>query len=240
MNNAIVISQPMFLPWIGMYEQLNLCDYFVHYDDVQFPQGRSFINRVQLKTKDGIKWLTIPIDRKNSGCLINETLISYNENWQEKHISTIKQAFSKAKYQAEVIELINQIYFKKFMTISELNIFAFELISSYFGFSKKFVLSSKLNVDAKSSKKLLTITKILNGKRYITGLGALNYIDYKIFEDENISLEYMNYGLNEYSQMYGSFTPYVTVLDLIANEGKAGAKFINSKSIYWKEFINEE
>jgi hypothetical protein len=126
------------------------------------------------------------------------------------------------------------------MTISELNIFAFELISSYFGFSKKFVLSSKLNVDAKSSKKLLTITKILNGKRYITGLGALNYIDYKIFEDENISLEYMNYGLNEYSQMYGSFTPYVTVLDLIANEGKAGAKFINSKSIYWKEFINEE
>lgn len=55
-------------------------------------------------------------------------------------------------------------------------------------------------------------------------------------EKENISLEYMNYSINSYEQMFGEFTPYVTILDLIANEGKDGEKYINSKSIYWKEF----
>ena len=48
----IVISQPMLFPWIGIFEQIKLSDVYVHYDDAQLPQGRSFINRVQIKTKD--------------------------------------------------------------------------------------------------------------------------------------------------------------------------------------------
>lgn len=236
MSANIVISQPMFLPWIGMYEQLNLSDIFVHYDDVQFPKGRSFTNRVQIKTKDGIKWLTVPIDKKNSGKLINETLISYNENWQDRHLSIIKQSFSKTKYKQDVLDLIEQIYFKQFETISELNIYAFELLAHYLDFSKKFLLSSSLHTNTKSSQKLVDIVKSLNGTKYITGLGALNYVNYELFEQENISLEYMDYSISSYEQMFGEFTPYVTILDLIANEGHNGKKYINSKSIYWKEF----
>lgn len=239
MTSNIVVSQPMFLPWIGMFEQLNLSDIFVHYDDVQFPQGRSFTNRVQIKTKDGIKWLTVPIDKKNSGKLINETLISYNENWQDKHLSIIKQSFSKTKYKKDVLDLVEKIYFKQFETISELNIYAFELLADYLGFSKKFVLSSSLHINTRSSQKLVDIVKSLNGKKYITGLGALNYIDYDVFEEENIFLEYMDYSISSYEQMFGDFTPFVTILDLIANEGQHGKRYINSKSIYWKEFKYE-
>lgn len=239
MYKNIVISQPMFLPWIGMFEQLKLSDIFVHYDDVQFPQGSSFINRVQLKTKDGIKWLTVPIDKKNSGKLINETLISYNENWKDKHLSIIKQSFYKTKYEEDILSLIEKIYSKNFETISKLNIYAFELLANYFGFSKEFILSSSLNTNTNSSQKLLDIVKKLNGKKYITGLGALNYINYDLFEKENIKIEFMNYIKKPYLQQYDEFTPFVTILDLIANEGKNGAKFFCSNSIYWKEFKNE-
>jgi hypothetical protein len=235
----IVISQPMYLPWIGMFEQLNLSDIFVHYDDVQFPQGRSFINRVQIKTKDGVKWLTVPIDKKNSGKLINETLISYNENWREKHMSIIRQSFLKSKFKNDVLEIVEKIYSKQFDTISELNIYAFELIANYFDYLKDFVLSSSLDINSNSSQRLLDITNALNGKKYITGLGALKYVDYSIFEDEKISLEYMKYNLNIYKQQFLNFTPYVTILDLIANEGKGGINYVSSKSIYWKDFIDE-
>lgn len=236
MSNKIVISQPMYFPWIGMFEQLNLSDIFVHYDDVQFPQGRSFTNRVQIKTKDGIKWLTVPIDKKNSGRLINETLISYNENWQDNHLSIIKQSFSKTKYKEDILNLVEEVYSKQFETISELNIYVFELLANYLGFKKEFVLSSSLHTNTKSSQKLVDIVKSLNGNKYITGLGALKYIDYELFEKENIFLEYMDYSISTYEQMFGDFTPYVTILDLIANEGENGKKYINSKSIYWKEF----
>ncbi len=236
MSTNIVVSQPMFLPWIGMFEQLNLSDIFVHYDDVQFPQGRSFINRVQIKTKDGIKWLTVPIDKKNSGRLINETLISYKEDWQDKHLNIIRQSFSKTKFKKDIFDLVEEVYSKQFQTISELNIYSFELLASYLGFKKRFLHSSLLHTNTKSSQKLVDIVKSLNGNKYITGLGALNYIDYELFEKENISLEYMDYSISTYEQMFGDFTPYVTILDLIANEGQNGKKYINSKSIYWKEF----
>lgn len=234
--NKIVISQPMFLPWVGMFEQLNLSDTFVHYDDVQFPQGSSFINRVQLKTKDGIKWLSVPIDKKNSGKLINETLISYAENWQEKHVGSLQHAFAKCRYKNDVFILLEKIYSHKFETISDLNIFSFELIADYFEMSRKFILSSSIETNTHSSQKLLDIIKNIGGNKYITGMGALNYIDYDLFEKENIQIDYMNYLKTPYSQQFDSFTPYVTILDLIANEGKAGKKLMNSTAVYWKEF----
>jgi len=239
MLKSIVVSQPMYLPWIGMFEQLNLCDVFVHYDDVQFPQGRTFINRVQIKTKDGIKWLTVPIDRKNSGKLISETLISYNTNWREKHVSIIKQSFGKSKYKKDLFPLIEDIYSQKFDTISELNIYSFELIAAYFDFKKTFFLSSELKIVGHSSQRLLDIVLKLKGTKYITGLGALKYINYDIFEENNIKLEYMEYNLNPYNQLFSEFTPYVSILDLIANEGKGGVNNINSQSVYWRTFKND-
>lgn len=236
---AIVISQPMFLPWVGMFEQLKLSDVFVHYDDVKFPQGRSFINRIQIKTKDGVKWLTVPIDKKNSGKLIYETLISYSENWVDKHLNTIKHAFYQSKHRDDVNELVTNIYNVRPATISEFNIFAFELLASYFGIKKELILSSSLGTKSNSSQKLLDICKKLNATRYITGLGALNYIDYNLFEEEGISIEYMMYKKLQYNQIFGDFTPYVSVLDLIANEGRDGARFICSNSVYWRYFKND-
>jgi hypothetical protein len=239
MHKNIVISQPMFLPWIGMFEQLNLCDIFVHYDDVQFPQGRSFINRVQIKTKDGIKWLTVPIDKKKSGKSINSTYISYNENWKIKHLNIINQSYTKTKYLNEVMDLVEKIYKENFETISDLNIYAMETILKYFHIKKEIYKSSDIKIDAKSSMKLLEICKYFNADSYITGLGALNYIDYKLFEDNNIKINYMDYKKTPYTQLHGEFTPYVTILDLIANEGSKGKDIINSNAIYWKDFIGE-
>ena len=57
----IVISQPMYLPWIGLFNQLKHAQLFVHFDDVNIPQGRSFVTRVQFKTNKGSKWLSVPV-----------------------------------------------------------------------------------------------------------------------------------------------------------------------------------
>ena len=52
----VVISQPMFFPWIGMFEQIKAADVFLHYDDVQMPQGRSFISRDVFRVWVGEDW----------------------------------------------------------------------------------------------------------------------------------------------------------------------------------------
>ena len=51
----LVVSQPMYFPWVGLLEQIRLSDQFVHYDDVQYTRG--FYNRVQVKVPGAIRWM---------------------------------------------------------------------------------------------------------------------------------------------------------------------------------------
>ena len=57
---SVVITQPMYFPWIGMLEQMRLADHFVSYAGAAFSKG-GFTNRVQVKTANGVHWLTVPL-----------------------------------------------------------------------------------------------------------------------------------------------------------------------------------
>src|SRR5690242_3092238 len=97
MARVLVVSQPMFLPWIGLFEQVRLADVFVHYDDVELPRGRSLVTRVQIKLPSGVRWLTAPIDHTRSGRLINEVVFA-GEGWRAKHLETLRHAYARAPF----------------------------------------------------------------------------------------------------------------------------------------------
>ena len=240
MSKVIVISQPMFFPWIGLFEQIKLSNIFVHYDDVQLPQGRSFTNRVQIKSKDGIIWLTVPLKRESGKGLIKEAQIASDLNWKDKHLKILAGNYAKAPFKNEMLDLVNDVYSNNFEKISDLNIYSLELICKYLGLweGKDFYKSSDLGFQSVSSQKLLDTVRYFHGDVYVTGLGALNYIDYNLFEDSNIRIEYMDYQKLEYPQNFGDFTPYVSILDAIAYHGTNAQNYIQSKSKYWKEYIN--
>src|SRR5690242_11364734 len=84
-GGTVVISQPMFFPWVGMLEQLRLADTYVHYDDVQFEKG-SFSNRVQIKTQAGVKWLTVPLRDKKLGQRILDVQVDDASGFRRKHL----------------------------------------------------------------------------------------------------------------------------------------------------------
>ena len=52
---------------------------------------------------------------------------------------------------------------------------------------------------------------------YLTGLGAMNYIDYDLFEAAGVRIHYMDYDLTAYSQLHGDFNPFVSAIDLLFN-----------------------
>jgi hypothetical protein len=237
----IVISQPMFFPWVGLFEQIRLADIYVHYDDVQLPTGTSFINRVQIKTKDGIMWLTVPLKRGNGKVLIKDAVIADDTSWRVKHLKSLQSNYAKAKYRDEMLQIVDEVYKSDLQSIALLNSFAIEKICKYFDFyaDRRFYTSSMLETASSSSQKLVDTIVLLKGDVYITGLGALNYIDYNLFENNHIRLEYMDYKKLPYTQSFGEFTPFVSILDLIAYCGKEGKSFITSPSKYWKEFIDE-
>lgn len=237
--NTLVVSQPMVFPWVGLFEQVRLADTFVHYDDVQLPQGRSFITRVQIKAPQGIGWLTVPV-LKGDRRLIRDIRTDNSQRWHDKHLKTLQHCYSKAPFFQEMFALVERIYSEPFDFLWEFNVAGIEAVSSYFGFSPRFLLSSTLDTTTHSSQKLVDIAVLLGANRYITGLGALNYLEYDKFEDADIKVEYMCYQKAAYPQLNGPFTPFVSILDLIANCGKQGKDRICSPSTYWKEFIKNE
>lgn len=237
----VVISQPMFFPWVGMFEQIRLADIYVHYGDVQFSKG-SFTNRVQIKTSQGVKWLTVPLQDVSLGQSIDEVRINAGINWRVQHMDILKQAYAEAPHRKDMLALVESVYQQQLDSIAMLSRLSIEACCNYFGLDagRRFIDVRQLGIGGSSSQRVLDIVKRLGGTKYITGLGARKYLDHQLFEDAGIRVEYMDYQKLPYPQLHGEFTPYVSILDLIANIGKEGVNWIQSGTVYWKDYLKNE
>jgi len=251
----VVISQPMFFPWVGMFEQLRLADVYVHYDDVQFSKG-SFTNRVQIKTIQGPKWLTLPVG-VHLGEAINQVRLAQvrlahaplarstrqspaSANWRARHLAFLAQAFAGAPHLEEALGLVRSVYESPHDQLCELVIASMEAVLGYFELAPavRFLRSSQMNVPGSGWARVLEIVKRTEGDVYVTGHGARNYLDHEAFERAGVRVEYMDYERRPYPQLHGAFTPHVSILDLVANVGRAGRSVIASGTKPWREFLS--
>ncbi len=238
MQVNIVISQPMYFPWVGMLEQINNADIFVHYTDVQFVKG-SFFNRVQIKLPMGTKWLTVPLRDVRLGQKICEVQVDERSNWREQHLEVLRQAYREAPFKSDMLNLVEGVFAKKFLSLGELATDSTMALAEYFNISKtkRFFESVKLGISGSGSKRVCDICSHFDAKRYITGHGASNYLDHELFDKAGIEVNYMQYERRRYPQLHGEFTPFVSALDLVANCGRDGVKFVGSGSQPWKLFV---
>lgn len=228
----------MLFPWVGLLEQLRLADVFVHYDDVQFSKG-SFVNRVQLKLPDNIRWMTVPLDKVHLGQRINEVRPLAGVDWKRQHFDLMKRSFADAPYVKDALELVENVYSREYTDIGMLARASMLELARYFGIdtNTRFLDVTSMNVPGSSSERVLDIVTALQGNVYITGHGAARYLNHALFEDKGVEVRYMDYQLKPYPQPYGEFTPYVSGLDLVANCGRGGIEFICSNTITWRKFV---
>lgn len=236
----VVISQPMYFPWVGMLEQARLADHFVFYGDVQFSKG-SFVNRVQIKTAAGIKWLTVPLHGLSLGQRIQEVQIDSRKNWRRQHLDMLRQAYAAAPYLNDMLRLVKDAFDANPKSIGDLSRLSMMILYDYFGLKNLKCIQDiqELGIPGAGSSRVLEIVLRLGGNTYITGHGARNYLDHEAFERAGVCVRYMNYRLSQYQQLHGQFTPYVSALDLVANCGVEGEKLIQPTTINWKDFLNE-
>ena len=235
----VVISQSMYFPWVGLLEQVRLADIFVHYDDVQFTRG--FYSRVQVKTRQGSRWMSVPLRDQHRGQHIDEVLVDDRVDWRSQHREILRQNYMNAPYRDEMLALVDRVFNKPATILAEVSRMSILALAEYFGLSetRRFVCSNTLGVRGSGSQRLHNIILTLRGDVYITGHGARNYLDHELFESSGIDVRYMQYRCISYPQQYGAFTPYVTGLDLVANCGQDGINVIQSGTTNWKEPLNE-
>ena len=240
-RGTVVISQPMYFPWVGMHEQLRLADDYVDYSDVAFSKG-SFTNRVQIKAPTGVQWLTLPLQNFKSGQLIAEVKLDERQPWRRKHRTALAQTYAHAPFVADALALADEVFNIATDRLAEVSLASMLAVHRYFGFERPLRIhsSAQLNIGGGSSQRVLDIVRFLGGNHYVTGHGALNYLDHERFERAGVTVRYMHYALREYPQMHPPFTPYVSALDLVASMGKEGAAWILSGTRPWREMLAEK
>ncbi len=235
---CVVISQPMYFPWPGLLEQYRLCDAFVYYDDVQFARG--FFNRVQIKTANGIRWLTVPLLDWKRGQLINEVRIDNTQEWKRSQFDQLRQAYATAPFRDDMLDLVGAVFDHHYMIIGDLAEASTEALIRYFpaiAENTSVIRSSQMAVPGTSTQRLVNLCFALKARTYLTGHGARHYLEHERFEAQGIDVAYIDYGLSKYPQSHGSFTPYVSALDLIAHCGPGGIDNIRGQALPWRTFI---
>jgi hypothetical protein len=234
----VVISQPMFFPWVGLFEQVRLADVYVHYDDVQFSKGH-FVNRVQVKTAQGSRWLTVPLKHLHLGQRIDEVRPDDAQPWRQRHLALLAQAYRDATFLPAMLDLVRRVYEQPVRTLADLTIASMEAVCRFLDLAAQteVLRSSALGVSGTSTRRVLDIVRHVGGDVYITGHGAKNYLDHELFEADGIRVEYIDYQRRPYPQLHGEFTPSVSILDLIANMGTDGRGVLVSPTVYWRDFL---
>ncbi len=233
----VVISQPMFFPWVGFFEQLQLADRYVIYDTAAFSKG-SFTNRVQIPVVgETCKWLTLPLVKFPLGTPIQSLQLRPEVEWMPRHQAFLEQVYQKAPFKKDMLALVQEVYAQSTAFAMPLILKSMQVVCDYYDLAFQPLYASELLLEtvADKSGKVLQMVQACKGTVYITGSGALNYLDHQRFEEQQIQVRYMDYAKKAYPQLTtDTFNPYVSILDLIANVGPEGKAFFAPKTIDWK------
>lgn len=228
----VVILQPSYVPWRGYFHQVQKADIFVFYDCVQYDK-RGWRNRNIIKTAQGPKWITIPVQSKSAisaGLQIRDILIDSNDSWKRKHLSALRNNYGKAPYFRRYESLIEDLFSQTTSKLADFTCRSTEILARGLGVENtEFLRSSDLSVDGVRTDRLINILKHVGATHYISGPSARTYIEENKFDEAGISIEYMVYDYPEYEQLHGEFLPGVSILDLLFNVGPKAANYIWEK-----------
>jgi hypothetical protein len=219
----IGVHQPNYLPWLGYFRKMAICDIFVFFDDVQF-EKRGYTNRANIRIGEGSKLLTQPIvkcSRIESN--IANLMFSSHDRWRENHKRSIEMNYRRRPFYNEVLNFIEEIYSGQQQDLAGFNIRAINLLSERLSIKAVFLRSSNLDYsrDGSASEKIASICSTLRGNIYCSGKGGKKYNDEAIFSKFGVKIEYEEWTPPSYPQG-ADFLQGLSIIDAIANIGIRG------------------
>jgi hypothetical protein len=208
--------QPNYLPWLGFFDKIRLCDIFIIEDIVQF-ENNGFTNRNRIKVTNGSKWLTVPIEHLGYPLAINEVRIANKAegNWGQRHWLTLFHNYSKAPFWDKYCSFFKATYDKEWTYLLDLNMHLLQGIMDFLEIRTPLVLASSLKVDGKKSELICAQCKALGGNIQLSGAGAREYLDVERFKEEGIEVVFQEFHYPFYNQLFGEFVPNLSVVDYL-------------------------
>ncbi len=229
MSKRVAILQSNYIPWKGYFDFIDSVDEFIIYDAMQYTR-RDWRNRNKIKGKDGLRWLSVPVQVKGKYLQrIDETAIQ-GTSWIDEHLTALAHSYARAPFYREVSGWIESIYrTAPDTTISAVNRHFLASICDRLGITTPIVSCDRYEIVDGKTERLVSLCLQAGATEYVSGPAAREYIDPVLFHDAGITLSYKAYsGYPEYPQVFPPFEHGVTVFDLLAHTNDRAMEFARS------------
>ena len=99
-------------------------------------------------------------------------------------------------------------------------------LKSTLGIETQILCSSRIEAEGNKLQRLINICRKYGATEYLTGDAAKAYLDVKLFEDNGVRVRYHHYKHPKYPQLFGSFVPHLSVVDLLFNCGSESLDYL--------------
>lgn len=223
----VAIFQSNYIPWKGYFDMMASVDEFILFDDMQYTR-RDWRNRNQIKTPQGVQWLTVPVLVKGRyHQTIRDTEID-GVGWAAAHWKALEQNYRRAPHFSDIADWLKPLYLEETFThLSRMNRRFIEAVCRYLGIRTAITHSWDYTLVDGKTERLADLCVQAGATEYISGPAAKDYVDETVFSNLGIRLTWFDYtGYPEYQQLWGDFAHGVTVLDLLFNCGKDAPRYM--------------
>jgi hypothetical protein len=217
----IAIHQPHYLPWLGYFAKWAAADMFVFLDTVQYEKN-GWQNRNRIKTREGPRWLTVPV-RAKLGTPICEVTVDSSQSWRARHFATIENAYGGAPAWRRYRDELQALYDREWDRLASVALASAEWLARKLGVTTPTRLASEIalppDAQADATARLVALCRAVGGDTYLAGRDGALYLDVGHFGAAGIAVEAQQYEHPVYRQEHGEFAPFLSTLDLLLNHG---------------------
>jgi hypothetical protein len=242
-NVCVSGHQPTYLPWLGLFHKISLCDVFIFMDDVQYLSG-DWNNRNKIKGPGGPFWLTVPVRRKASASPLLKDILVEDANggrkdWQAAHLRSLEGCYRTAPYWKRYEKWLRNIYLgSRWTHLAALCETMLRFFMDELRFAPRFERASALNFTGQKSDLVMEHCVRFEATLCVLGAHGRSYINQADLTDRGISLYFQDYKHPAYGQKFGAFASHMSIIDLLFNYGPDSRDILMRGNVTRQELEN--
>ena len=231
----VAIHQPHYLPWLGYLAKWAAADLFIVLDIVQYGK-HGWQNRNRIKTRDGARWLTVPVHAP-LGTPIGEVTVDRSQAWAARHLRAIENAYARAPWLGAYREGLRRFYATPWTHLAPLATASALWLAQAFGITTPLRLASELGVvSSHPTRRLVELCRAAGADTYLAGPHGVGYMDLDQFAAAHIGVLAQAYEHPVYGQIHGEFVPQLSALDLLLTTGEQAIAILR-KGDRWSRLL---
>jgi hypothetical protein len=233
-RRVLAAIQPVYLPWLGYFEQIAAADVFALIDDVKFSRF-DWRNRNRIYGVNGPMWLTVPVKHEKRMTLIKDAVIISNSKWNHRHLKSIEQSYGKCRYFRPLFDDLFTILESPPTYLVDLNEQLIRVLCRYLDINSPITRTSGIpRLAAKEDKtgRVIEFCEHYQAEVIYIGQKAATYLDTERVLNHGTKVIFQDYLHPVYKQRFSPFVSHLSAIDLIFNTGEEAAALLRSSQRY--------